>query len=138
MDTRRGCRVALAGVAPLILLSFVLTVGDPTRFGKSRELGPYLGLVPRQRESGNSSPALGISKAGNGFLRQLLVDGRSTSWAIEDQTAIYVDGASKRPREVRPPKAGRNRRRSKTGYSAPSSMDDAVGLRSTPPRRDGS
>ena len=63
------------GVGPLISLTFVLTVGDPYRFKKSRQLGPYLGLVPRQRESGARSPQLGISKAGNLYLRQLLVNG---------------------------------------------------------------
>ncbi len=65
----------VAGVGPLISLTFVLTIGDPTRFRKSREVGPYLGLVPRQRESGNSSPELRISKVGDVYLRQLLVNG---------------------------------------------------------------
>jgi transposase len=65
----------VAGVGPLISLTFILTIGDPTRFRKSRELGPYLGLVPRQRESGDSSPQLRISKTGDKYLRQLLVNG---------------------------------------------------------------
>jgi transposase len=34
------------GVGPLTALCFVLTVGDPHRFEKSRSLGAYLGLVP--------------------------------------------------------------------------------------------
>jgi transposase len=63
------------GVGPLISLTFVLSIGDPGRFTKSRQLGPYLGLVPRQRESGDKSPQLGISKTGNAYLRQLLVNG---------------------------------------------------------------
>ena len=65
----------VAGVGPLIALTFVLTIGDPHRFAKSRELGPYLGLVPIQRESGKSSPELRISKTGDSFLRHLLVNG---------------------------------------------------------------
>jgi len=65
----------VAGVGPLIALTFILTIGDPHRFKKSRELGPYLGLIPRQHESGESSPALRISKAGDHYLRQLLVNG---------------------------------------------------------------
>lgn len=65
----------VAGVGPLISLSFILTLGDPHRFKKSREVGPYLGLVPLQRESGNSAPQLRISKTGDSFLRQLLVNG---------------------------------------------------------------
>jgi transposase len=63
------------GVGPLIALTFILTIGDPHRFKKSRQIGPYLGLVPRHRESGERSPQLSISKAGNGYLRHLLVNG---------------------------------------------------------------
>jgi transposase len=63
------------GVGPLISLTFILTIGDPSRFPKSRQIGPYLGLVPRRRESGERSPQLGISKAGCRYLRALLVNG---------------------------------------------------------------
>jgi transposase len=65
----------VAGVGPLISITFVLTIGDPARFKKSREVGPYLGLVPRQRESGDYSPELRISKTGDAYLRSLLVSG---------------------------------------------------------------
>jgi transposase len=65
----------VAGVGPLISLTFILTIGDPARFRKSRDIGPYLGLVPLQRESGSSSPELRISKTGDKYLRQLLVSG---------------------------------------------------------------
>jgi len=51
----------------------VLTLENPYRFAKSRTVGSYLGLRPRQRESGNSAPQLGITKAGNGHLRWLLI-----------------------------------------------------------------
>ena len=61
------------GIGPLIALTYVLTMGDPHRFAKSRTVGSYLGLRPRQRESGASAPQLGISKAGNSHLRWLLV-----------------------------------------------------------------
>ena len=63
------------GVGPLISLTFVLTIGNPARFSKSRQVGPYLGLVPRRRDSGDNSPQLGISKTGDAYLRQLLVNG---------------------------------------------------------------
>lgn len=61
------------GVGPVIALTFVLTLENPYRFAKSRTVGSYLGLRPRQRESGNSAPQLGITKAGNGHLRWLLI-----------------------------------------------------------------
>ena len=61
------------GVGPLIALTYVLTVEDPNRFQRSRQMGSFLGLRPRQCESGNSAPQLGISKCGNHHLRWLLV-----------------------------------------------------------------
>jgi transposase len=61
------------GVGPLTALSYVLTLEDPSRFRRSRDVGPYLGLTPRQRQSGTCSPQLPISKAGDSYLRQLLV-----------------------------------------------------------------
>jgi transposase len=63
------------GVGPLIAMTFLLTLDDAGRFAHSRDVGPYLGLVPKQRESGESQPELGISKAGDGLLRSLLVQG---------------------------------------------------------------
>ncbi len=44
----------VTGVGALTALSFVLTLEDPRRFSRSREVGAYLGLRPKQRESGNS------------------------------------------------------------------------------------
>ncbi len=65
----------VAGVGPLISLTFVLTLGDPTRFPTSRAVGPYLGLAPGQRSSGQRTPQLGISKSGDPYLRHLLIQG---------------------------------------------------------------
>ena len=63
----------VAGVGPLTSLGFVLTLFDADRFAKSRQVGPYLGLVPRRHQSGEHDPHLGITHAGNPYLRQLLV-----------------------------------------------------------------
>lgn len=63
----------IRGVGPITALAFVLCLGDPKRFSKSRQVGAYLGLVPAQRDSGQSAPQLGISKEGNPFVRRLLV-----------------------------------------------------------------
>jgi len=63
------------GVGPLISLAYILTIDNPFRFKASRTVGPYLGLVPRQRDSGQRSPQLKISKAGDKYLRKLLVNG---------------------------------------------------------------
>jgi len=63
------------GVGTLIALTFVLTLEDPGRFRKSRDVGCYVGLRPKSRESGESQPQLGISKEGDVYLRKLLVQG---------------------------------------------------------------
>jgi transposase len=63
------------GVGTLIGLTFLLTLEDPHRFGKSRDVGCYLGLQPGRRNSGQSEPQMHISKEGDPYLRTLLVQG---------------------------------------------------------------
>jgi len=64
----------IQGVGDITVLAFMLVVGDPNRFSTARDIGPYLGLVPKRDQSGAKDPSLRISKAGNGFLRRLLVN----------------------------------------------------------------
>jgi transposase len=61
------------GVGALTALSYVLTLEDPARFATSRAVGSYLGLRPKQHDSGASAPALRITKTGDALLRRLLV-----------------------------------------------------------------
>jgi transposase len=63
----------VSGVGPITALTFVLTLDDPARFAKSRDVGPFLGLRPKSRQSGASEPEMRISKEGDGYLRTLLV-----------------------------------------------------------------
>lgn len=63
----------VAGVGALTALTFVLTLEDPARFPDPRAVGSYLGLRPRQADSGDLSPQLHITKAGDEMLRRLLV-----------------------------------------------------------------
>jgi transposase len=65
----------IKGVGTLIALTFLLTLEDPHRFGKSRDVGGYLGLQPGRRKSGQSEPQMHISKEGDPYLRTLLVQG---------------------------------------------------------------
>ena len=59
----------------LIALTYLLTLEDPHRFRKSRDVGCYVGLQPGRRNSGPSEPQMHISKAGDPYLRTLLVQG---------------------------------------------------------------
>lgn len=61
------------GVGPLTALAFVLVLEDPKRFPRAREVGSYVGLVPRLDESSEFQPQLRITKAGNELLRRYLV-----------------------------------------------------------------
>ena len=63
----------VGGVGPITSTSFVLTLEDPSRFKKARDVGPFLGLVPKKDDSGESTPQLRITKAGDKDLRRLLV-----------------------------------------------------------------
>src|SRR5277367_822105 len=65
----------IKGVGTLIALTYMLTLEDPHRFGKSRDVGSYLGLQPGRRNSGQSEPQMHISKEGDPYLRTLLVQG---------------------------------------------------------------
>lgn len=61
------------GVGAVTSLTFVLTLEHPERFATSRAVGAYIGLRPRQRQSGGRNPELHITKAGDRDLRRLLV-----------------------------------------------------------------
>jgi transposase len=53
------------GVGTLIALTYRLTLEDPQRFCKSRDVGCYVGLQPGRRNSGQSEPQLHLSKEGD-------------------------------------------------------------------------
>lgn len=78
------------GVGPLTSLAFVLTIEDPHRIPHTRAVGAFVGLVPRLDQSGATSRACGISKAGNELLRRLLT-----------QAAQHVLGPFGKPSELR-------------------------------------
>lgn len=61
------------GVGLLTALVFMLTIEDKARFEKSRMAGAFFGMVPRKDQSGASDKQLSITKAGDPFMRKLLV-----------------------------------------------------------------
>lgn len=62
-----------SGVGPLTAIAYVRAIEDPDRFKHSRDAGAFFGLVPKLDESSDSSPQLGISKAGDPLVRRYLV-----------------------------------------------------------------
>jgi transposase len=61
------------GVGPIVAACYVLTLDRADAIADNRQAGAYLGLRPRQSQSGESNPQCGISKTGNTCLRSLLV-----------------------------------------------------------------
>lgn len=61
------------GVGPITALAFVLTIENPAHFKKSRQVGAFLGLTPRRDQSGETDKQLRITKAGNKYMRRLLI-----------------------------------------------------------------
>lgn len=61
------------GVGPVVAAAYVLTLDRADAIHHSRAAGAFLGLRPRQSQSGDSDPQHRISKTGNIYLRRLLV-----------------------------------------------------------------
>jgi transposase len=66
--------MTIPGVGQLTALAFVAAIDDPSRIRRSRDVGAYLGLVPRRYQSGEVDCTGGISKCGDGRVRTLLYE----------------------------------------------------------------
>ena len=82
----------IPGVGPLIASALVASVPDPHAFKSGRDLAAWIGLVPRQNATGGKERLGHISKAGNRYLRSLLVVGALSVIRRAKQT-----GESRRP-----------------------------------------
>lgn len=65
----------IPGVGVLNATALIAAVGDASGFAKARDLGAWLGLVPRQHTTGGKPRLFGITKRGNTYLRTLLIHG---------------------------------------------------------------
>jgi transposase len=65
---------SLRGVDLIVAVTFATEVGDLRRFESPRQLMGYLGLVPSERSTGATIKRGGITKAGNGRVRHMLVE----------------------------------------------------------------
>jgi transposase len=67
----------IPGVGPRLAEALVTLIDNPHRFKRGKEVGAYLGLVPKQIQSGESNRLGRITRAGSRVLRSLLVE---VSW----------------------------------------------------------
>jgi transposase len=66
---------SIPGIGVLNATALVAAVGDASAFRRGRDLGAWLGLVPKQHTTGGKPKLLGISKRGNKYLRMLFIHG---------------------------------------------------------------
>lgn len=71
-DVRR--MMTVPGVGAMTALAFKAAIDDPKRFASSAKVGPYLGLTPRQHQSGESEWMGGIGKTNDPLLRAYLYE----------------------------------------------------------------
>ena len=63
------------GVGKIGSVAFVAIIGgNPNRFEHARDVGPYLGLVPKQDQSGESEKQKRMTKHGSKLVRKLLME----------------------------------------------------------------
>jgi len=121
-----ACRrlMTIPGIGQLTAIAFVAAIDDPSRIRRSRDVGAYLGLVPKRYQSGEVDYVGGTSKSGDRRVRTLLYEAanvmplqgpaQAQGLGIRDRQAIkHAQGAH---RSGPPPRdhharhaAGRNR-----------------------------
>lgn len=66
--------MTIPGVGPIVALSFIALVDDPARFGRTANIGAFLGLTPRRYQSGATDWSGRVSKCGDNTMRRLLFE----------------------------------------------------------------
>jgi transposase len=92
------CRrlATIPGIGPITATALAATITDANAFASGRHLAAWLGLVPRQRSSGGKERLGGISKAGNGYLRRLLVQGAQALLRWRNRATPWIKGLLQR------------------------------------------
>lgn len=80
--------MAMRGIDLVAAVTILAEIGDLARFASPRELMAYLGLVPSERSTGESVKRGGITKAGNGRARRVLVE---AAWAYRHPPRVGVE-----------------------------------------------
>ena len=89
------------GVGSITALAFVLVIGTPYRFGCSKQVASYLGLVPSEDSSADRRRLGHISKQGNALLRHLLGQAaQSVAHSDEEWRRQYAQLAMRRNRSI--------------------------------------
>ncbi len=90
---------SVPGVGPVTALAFLATIEDPTRFGRPRDVGAYLGLTPKRYRSGERDVSGGISRQGDAMARHSLYEAANcllTTWGGRSALKSWGLGLAKR------------------------------------------
>ena len=90
---------ALRGVRLVAAATLVAELGDITRFSNPRQLMAYLGLVPSEHSSGRTRRQGGITKAGNGAARRMLIE---AAWSYRFPARISREQLLRQERLAKP------------------------------------
>ena len=103
-----ACRrlMTIPGVGQLTALAFVAAIDDPSRIRRSRDIGAYLGLVPKRYQSGEVDYTGGISKCGDRRLRTLLYEAANVMLTRYKASSNSRTGPSRSPSDQRCAKRG--------------------------------
>ena len=94
---------AMRGIDLIAAVGVLAEIGDLSRFQNPRELMGYLGLVPTEDSTGDRVKRGGITKAGNGRARRILVE---AAWSYRYPPRVSrdkqpkVEAAPRRAREI--------------------------------------
>jgi len=89
---------AMRGIDLIAAVAILAEIGDLSRFQNPRELMGYLGLVPSESSTGDNVKRGGITKAGNGRARRILVE---ASWSYRYPPRV---GREKQPKVAAAPR----------------------------------
>ena len=67
------------GAGVVVAAAFVSVIDEARRFRNAHQVQSYLGLVPEEESTGDRRRLGSISKAGNSYLRSLLVE---AAWVV--------------------------------------------------------
>jgi transposase len=89
------------GVGSLTALAYVLIIGTPTRFQRSKQISNYVGMVPSEDSSAGKQRLGHISKQGNSLLRFLLVEAAQAAARINPEwRRRYIHLAMRRHKSI--------------------------------------
>ena len=89
-DARR--LTTIPGIGVLNATALVAAIGKGETFARGRDLGAWLGLVPRQVTTGGKPRLVGITKRGNKYLRKLLIHGARSALPVLATSATPLGG----------------------------------------------